>query len=106
MYVHMCTCMCPSNSIFFISMFGHFMQTVDQFFALQVPMRLTELNCLLRGIDNAFQVYANRVIENLGMCCIQTFDLIILSDFYSFSFPFFNKRPTFSKINEGTKRSL
>ncbi|XP_038891921.1 protein unc-13 homolog isoform X2 [Benincasa hispida] len=41
-------------------------ETVDQFFALQVPMRLTELNCLLRGIDNAFQVYANRVIENLA----------------------------------------
>lgn len=41
-------------------------ETVDQFFALQVPMRLTELNCLLRGIDNAFQVYANHVIENLA----------------------------------------
>ncbi|XP_022945388.1 uncharacterized protein LOC111449639 isoform X1 [Cucurbita moschata] len=40
-------------------------ETVDQFFALQVPMRLTELNCLLRGIDNAFQVYANRIIENM-----------------------------------------
>ncbi|XP_031742238.1 protein unc-13 homolog isoform X4 [Cucumis sativus] len=41
-------------------------ETVDQFFSLQVPMRLTELNCLLRGIDNAFQVYANHVIENLA----------------------------------------
>lgn len=40
-------------------------ETVDQFFALQVPMRLSELNCLLRGIDNAFQVYANHVTENL-----------------------------------------
>ena len=63
-------CMYPSSSIFLLTsnMFGHFGQTVDQFFSLQVPMRLTELNCLLRGIDNAFQVYANHVIENLGMC--------------------------------------
>ncbi|KAK2634357.1 hypothetical protein Ddye_029149 [Dipteronia dyeriana] len=41
-------------------------ETVDQFFALQVPMRPSELNALLRGIDNTFQVYANRVIENLA----------------------------------------
>ncbi|KAK4835776.1 hypothetical protein QYF36_014424 [Acer negundo] len=41
-------------------------ETVDQFFALQVPMRPSELNALLRGIDNTFQVFANRVIENLA----------------------------------------
>ncbi|KAL5800807.1 hypothetical protein ACOSQ3_032439 [Xanthoceras sorbifolium] len=41
-------------------------ETVDQFFALQVPMRPSELNALLRGIDNTFQVYAQRVIENLA----------------------------------------
>lgn len=79
----MCACIyVPIKLDFLISMFGHFMQTVDQFFALQVPMRLSELNCLLRGIDNAFQVYANHVTENLGMCCIQTFDLITHSHFY------------------------
>lgn len=42
------------------------MQTVDQFFALKVPMRLSELNSLFRGIDNAFQVYANQVVDKLG----------------------------------------
>lgn len=42
------------------------MQTVDQFFALKVPMRSSELSSLLRGIDNAFQVYANRIIEKFG----------------------------------------
>lgn len=42
------------------------MQTVDQFFALKVPMRFTELNSLFRGIDNALQVYANNVVNDLG----------------------------------------
>ncbi|GAV70210.1 DUF810 domain-containing protein [Cephalotus follicularis] len=41
-------------------------ETVDQFFALKVPMRPTELNSLFRGIDNAFQVYANHVIDKLA----------------------------------------
>ncbi|CAL5330571.1 unnamed protein product [Camellia sinensis] len=39
--------------------------TVDQFFALKVPMRLEELNSLFRGIDNAFQVYAKHVVDKL-----------------------------------------
>ncbi|XP_021888352.1 uncharacterized protein LOC110807520 isoform X1 [Carica papaya] len=41
-------------------------ETVDQFFALKVPMRPMELSSLFRGIDNAFQVYANHVIDKLG----------------------------------------
>ncbi|CAK7336489.1 unnamed protein product [Dovyalis caffra] len=41
-------------------------ETVDQFFALKVPMRPSELNGLFRGIDNAFQVYANHVIDKLA----------------------------------------
>ncbi|XP_015894761.3 protein unc-13 homolog [Ziziphus jujuba] len=41
-------------------------ETVDQFFALKVPMRISELNSLFRGIDNAFQVYANQVVEKLA----------------------------------------
>lgn len=45
-----------------------FMQTVDQFFDLKVPMRPTELSGLFRGVDNAFQVFANHVIDKLGMC--------------------------------------
>lgn len=44
------------------------MQTVDQFFTFKVPMRAAELNSLFRGIDNAFQVYANHVIDKLGEC--------------------------------------
>ena len=42
------------------------LQTVDQFFALKVPMRSAELSSLFRGIDNAFQVYANHVVDKLG----------------------------------------
>lgn len=41
-------------------------QTVDQFFGLKVPMRSTELISLFRGIDNAVQVYANNVVDKLG----------------------------------------
>ncbi|KAJ9190542.1 hypothetical protein P3X46_001729 [Hevea brasiliensis] len=41
-------------------------ETVDQFFALKVPMRPSELNGLFRGIDNAFQVYSNHVVEKLA----------------------------------------
>ncbi|KAE9459740.1 hypothetical protein C3L33_08398, partial [Rhododendron williamsianum] len=39
--------------------------TVDQFFALKVPMRLGEMNSLFRGIDNAFQVYAKHVADKI-----------------------------------------
>ena len=42
------------------------MQTVDQFFSLKVPMSSKELNGLFRGVDNAFQVYANHVTDKLG----------------------------------------
>ncbi|XP_023636309.1 uncharacterized protein LOC17883068 isoform X2 [Capsella rubella] len=41
-------------------------ETVDQFFALKVPMRSIELSALCRGIDNAFQVYTNHVMEKLA----------------------------------------
>ncbi|XP_027114186.2 protein unc-13 homolog [Coffea arabica] len=41
-------------------------ETVDQFFALKVPMRSSELSSLLRGIDNAFQVYARSVVNQLA----------------------------------------
>ncbi|PON53330.1 hypothetical protein PanWU01x14_203370 [Parasponia andersonii] len=41
-------------------------ETVDQFFALKVPMRSSELSSLFRGIDNAFQVYSNHVVDKLA----------------------------------------
>ncbi|KAL5570574.1 hypothetical protein UlMin_027149 [Ulmus minor] len=41
-------------------------ETVDQFFGLKVPMRSSELSSLFRGVDNAFQVYANNVVEKLA----------------------------------------
>ncbi|MED6184987.1 Protein unc-13, variant 2 [Stylosanthes scabra] len=41
-------------------------ETVDQFFALKVPMRFTELNSLFRGIDNTLQVYANNAVNDLA----------------------------------------
>lgn len=40
-------------------------ETVDQFFALKVPMRVGELNSLYRGLDNAFQVYTRHVVEKI-----------------------------------------
>lgn len=41
-------------------------ETVDQFFSLKVPMSSKELNGLFRGVDNAFQVYANHVTDKLA----------------------------------------
>ncbi|KAL6570126.1 Protein unc-13 [Orobanche minor] len=41
-------------------------ETVDQFFALKVPMRLGELSSLFRGIDNAFQVYTEHILDILA----------------------------------------
>ncbi|KVH87712.1 Mammalian uncoordinated homology 13, domain 2 [Cynara cardunculus var. scolymus] len=41
-------------------------ETIDQFFALRIPMRSGEMNSLFRGIDNAFQVYAKHVVDNLA----------------------------------------
>ncbi|KAI3445159.1 hypothetical protein Pfo_001824 [Paulownia fortunei] len=41
-------------------------ETVDQFFALKVPMRPGELSSLFRGIDNAFQVYTKHVLDSLA----------------------------------------
>ncbi|KAK4414285.1 protein unc-13 [Sesamum alatum] len=41
-------------------------ETVDQFFALKVPMRPAELSSLFRGIDNAFQVYTKHVLDSLA----------------------------------------
>lgn len=41
-------------------------ETVDQFLELKVPMRSSELSSLFRGVDNAFQVYANHVIDKLA----------------------------------------
>ncbi|GMH05086.1 hypothetical protein Nepgr_006926 [Nepenthes gracilis] len=41
-------------------------ETVDQFFALKIPVGSGELNSLCRGIDNAFQVYANHIVGNMA----------------------------------------
>lgn len=40
-------------------------ETVDQFFTLKVPMRPGELNSLFRGLDNAFQVYTQNIVDKL-----------------------------------------
>ncbi|CAI9276268.1 unnamed protein product [Lactuca saligna] len=40
-------------------------ETVDQFFALKIPMRSGEMNSLFRGINNALQVYSKHVVDNL-----------------------------------------
>lgn len=57
------------------------LQTVDQFFTLKVPMRSSELNSLFRGIDNAFQVYANHVIDKLGMCNLHIIGITLSAAF-------------------------
>lgn len=59
----------PLTNVADVFPYKHFFtQTVDQFFDLKVPMRPTELSGLFRGVDNAFQVFANHVIDKLGMC--------------------------------------
>ncbi|KAJ3681258.1 hypothetical protein LUZ60_015747 [Juncus effusus] len=40
-------------------------ETVDQFFALKVPMRVEELNSLLRGLDIAFELYTNLITSTI-----------------------------------------
>lgn len=52
-----------------------FLQTVDQFFALKVPMRPGELKSLFRGIDNAFQVYTKHVMDSLGIVFMHLFSI-------------------------------
>ena len=66
-----------------IHLLFYWVQTVDQFFALKVPMRFTELNSLFRGIDNALQVYAKHVVNDLGewmlhICVCRQISLYIL----------------------------
>ncbi|CAI9102753.1 OLC1v1001072C1 [Oldenlandia corymbosa var. corymbosa] len=41
-------------------------ETVDQFFAFKVPMRSGELSSLVRGLGNAFQVYAKDIVNQLA----------------------------------------
>ena len=41
-------------------------QTIDQFFKLNLPMRLPQLKGLTSGFDNALQHYTNRVVSQLG----------------------------------------
>lgn len=40
-------------------------ETVDQFFALKVPMRVGELHWLHQGLDKAFQVYTLGVVDKI-----------------------------------------
>lgn len=41
-------------------------QTIDQFFKLNLPMRLPQLKGLISGFDNALQHFTNRVVVQLG----------------------------------------
>lgn len=41
-------------------------QTLDQFFKLNLPMRVPQLKGLTNGFDNALQQYTNRVVAQLG----------------------------------------
>ncbi|KAH7421986.1 hypothetical protein KP509_13G084700 [Ceratopteris richardii] len=42
-------------------------ETVDQFFNLKLPMRIPVLKSLMSGLDNALQLYSNRVVNQLGV---------------------------------------
>lgn len=53
-------------TIWWLSPSLHYFQTADQFFNLKVPMRPGELSALVRGLDNAFQVYTNHVLDKFG----------------------------------------
>lgn len=41
-------------------------ETIDQFFKLNLPMRLPQLKGLTSGFDNALQHYTNKVVAQLG----------------------------------------
>ncbi|CAA6669484.1 unnamed protein product [Spirodela intermedia] len=41
-------------------------ETVDQFFDLKVPMRVGELNSLLRGFDNTFKEYTQHIVGKIA----------------------------------------
>eukprot|EP00249_Psilotum_nudum_P007988 c20960_g1_i1 orf=699-4043(-) len=41
-------------------------EIVDQFFKLKLPMRVPVLKGLMSGFDNAFQLYSNKVVSQLG----------------------------------------
>ena len=43
-----------------------FVQTINQFFNLKVPMGTGELNGLLRGFDNTFKEYTQQVVAQIG----------------------------------------
>ncbi|KAI5083096.1 hypothetical protein GOP47_0002839 [Adiantum capillus-veneris] len=42
-------------------------ETVEQFFNLNLPMRFPVLKSLMSGLDNALQLYSNRVVNQLGV---------------------------------------
>ncbi|XP_078438280.1 plant/protein (DUF810) isoform X2 [Wolffia australiana] len=41
-------------------------ETVNQFFDLKVPMRVGELNGLLRGLNNTFREYTHHIVAQIG----------------------------------------
>lgn len=79
------------------------LQTVDQLFALGVPMRSAELNSLIRGIDNAFQLYAQNVVSKLGMYVEAEFLLMLYAIFVHKTF--FNNAILISQIAQAQHKS-
>lgn len=41
-------------------------ETIEQFFNLNLPMRFPVLKSLMSGLDNALQLYSNKVVNQLG----------------------------------------
>lgn len=56
-------------------------QTIDQFFKLNLPMRLPQLKGLTSGFDNALQHYTNKVVAQLGIVSFPITDhLVVIAD--------------------------
>lgn len=55
---------CYATSV--IEVFQKLDSIVDQFFCLMLPMRVPVLQNLMNGLDGAIQLYANRIVAQLG----------------------------------------
>eukprot|EP00245_Coleochaete_scutata_P015380 TRINITY_DN6828_c0_g6_i1.p1 TRINITY_DN6828_c0_g6~~TRINITY_DN6828_c0_g6_i1.p1 ORF type:complete len:662 (-),score=136.36 TRINITY_DN6828_c0_g6_i1:359-2224(-) len=53
-----------ANSV--VDVFRIIEETMDQFFGMNLPMRMNLLKPMLSGIDNALQLYSTRIISSLG----------------------------------------
>lgn len=52
--------------LYYVVALYHYLQTVDQFFGLNLPMDITHLQALLSVIFHSLDTYLQKVISELG----------------------------------------